>query len=909
MSAHTDGGSATGGGAVSLEDVLTLAEAAELVGRPRERLLRRAADGDLSLSVRGGERMVAVRELVRIGWLDGSGQRWELPEKLGLPLLVPLDAEQMLTKREVSELLGVPLNTVNVWIYKGRVESTLFRGWPTGSCGNRERRLISVGALVGKGWLTAGGEPTRVWQTDRRRCGVRQRSIPDDLPTDLCDPRIGIADPEMAALVLVGLSRFLAADGSRRGNGCYQALRLLRSYAHTDVRRAGVVSEAPCPDVDRDLPIPTGTTLVDKLGLPPRYRQEEWARLGDADSVAASFDVNYVAHYVPPALWRVFAALVLDGPELANARLGRVIFAESQRDLEMRRADRDEDAKMAVGTLRASAGKFRRLFTRALVPMRAEGYPSPLLDAWTHVPRAPKIVASSWRADLSAPRRSLLRLAWQQLEADLRTRLAWALRGADNPQPTQDMDDVDILQILRSLPLYRLQRAGVFRLVRNRALLVVFATLGGRLEAIMDLDRRSYRRGFRCPDGELSPAIALRPGKHAPPDEISWKPIPDEQALVLDVYIAVVERQLGAPMPADGPLFIPSFARAGNHMTGHAFSYVIGGANGLLPKPAVGESEVSAGSVTGASRTCGYSPQTLRRAALQLVRHGARSYCERHDLDADPECLAEVLLDHKELRADTMGYADIDTVQGRIRWSKVAIAINWEMLTTDRGARRVPDVRRYRDALELETALGGELNREERELDRLCESRFNAVSPELVVEMMVAFDRIRRIQRSLAEVKETLTTLEHDRDSWRILPDDAPDEKKVDLEAIRRGETGVARSVAPDRARWFLTVAEFAEFAGSAATARRWAAGQLPYGEGDPRNPWQPGSAAVDERLGPRKRRIDVDKINPRYFDTSAKRARRDEILATTPRGFTRQECARPSAPSRDTGATTVLGL
>lgn len=322
----------------------------------------------------------------------------------------------------------------------------------------------------------------------------------------------------------------------------------------------------------------------------------------------------------------------------------------------------------------------------------------------------------------------------------------------------------------------------------------------------------------------------------------------------------------------------------------------------MLPKPRDSESDAWDCADGGAGiEHCllsrGYSPQTLRRAALQLVRRGARGYCEEHDLDADPECLAEVLLDHKELKADTMGYADIDTVQGRIRWSKIAIAINWEMLTTDRGARRVPDVPRYREALELEKALGAELKREERELDQLCDSCFNAVSSGLVVEMMVAFDRIRRIQQSLADTKETLRALERDRDSWRILPDDAPDEKGIDLKAVRRGESGAARTIAPDPARWFLTVTEWAEFAGSLATARRWAGGKLPYRDGDPRNPWQPGQGTVDESLGPRKRRIDVDKINPRYFDTSAKRARRDEILATTPRGFTRQECARPSAP------------
>lgn len=409
----------------------------------------------------------------------------------------------------------------------------------------------------------------------------------------------------------------------------------------------------------------------------------------------------------------------------------------------------------------------------------------------------------------------------------------------------------------------------------------------------MDLDRRDYKHDFRDPDGRLTAAIALRPSKHARRDHISWKPIPAAMARALDLYLLVVERILGAPLPAFGPLFIPSPRNADRHMTGTAVVNIMGGAASmkpLLPKPQLMEL-TSAEQTASCPRTPGYSPQSLRRAALQLVRQGARSYCDDNAVEADPACLAEVLLDHKKISADTMGYADINTVDGRIRWSQIAIAISWEMLTTDRGARRVPDVRRFKEALDLETALRAELKRAEREVEQLFDARFAAASSELVVELMVAFHRVREIERSLADVKEVITALEHDRDSWLVLPDDAPDEW-VDLKAIRRGGTGRPRQTAADRARWFFTVTEWAEFAGSLATARRQAGGRMPHRGVDPRNPWQPGDGTVDDSLGHRKRRIDVDMINPGYFDTSAKRARRDEILATMPRGFTRQECA-----------------
>jgi len=885
--------------------LLTLPEAARLVDRAHPFVCGCAAKGTLVVTIRDGRKLVAVTELIRVGWLGPDGAPLRLPDKLGLPLLEPLDREQLLTKQEVAELLGASVNTVSSWVHHGRLRSSLVTGWP--GKGNRKRRLISVGELVRLGVLTEAGQstfvhPLRKGSVDAPLRASSQRSIPDDLPVDLSDRRIGIEDRELAKLVLACLSRFLASDGSRYGDGSYGALRLLRLYAHTDVTRADIVHPAPCPEVDPELRIPTGRVVARNLGLPARHRREEWDRLMDADPVTASFDVNYVVRHVPPPLWRVVAALVNDGPALANARLRRIIFSESRRTIERGWGGRDTSATVTEKSLRGAVSKFRRFYCAALVPMHYDGYPSRLLEPWSQAPPPLKITGSLWQADRSAPSSSLLRLGWQQLDGDVRSRLVSAVRSYRDTQPSGDIDSVDALQLVRGLPSHRLHRASLFRATRNRALLAVFAVLGGRKESIMDLDRGDYKHDFLCPDGTLSAAFALRPGKHAPPGRISWKPIPAEMAQVIDLYLLVVERLLGTALPENGPLFISSLAHAGQRLTGSGFNQILGGTDPLLPKPR-SQDQASKGSesIVAAKpvRAVGYSPQTLRRAALQLVRRGARSYCLEHDIEADPECLAEVLLDHKRIQHDTMGYADINTVQGRIRWSQVATAITWEMLTTDRGARRVPNERRFREALELQQALQGELMRADRELDQLFEARYTAVSDELIVELMVASHRVREIEKALADVATTIVTLEHDGDSWLILRDDEPDQK-IDLKAVRRGERATHRRDVPDRVRWFFTVPETAEFAGSPATARRWAGGQLPFPEGDPRNPWQLGDGAVDASLGIRRRRIDVDKINPRYFDTSAKRSRRDEILATIPRGFTPQECrSRPGGIPR----------
>jgi hypothetical protein len=98
------------------------------------------------------------------------------------------------------------------------------------------------------------------------------------------------------------------------------------------------------------------------------------------------------------------------------------------------------------------------------------------------------------------------------------------------------------------------------------------------------------------------------------------------------------------------------------------------------------------------------------------------------------------------------------------------------------------------------------------------------------------------------------------------------------------------------------------EFAGaigaSPATLPRWLgqggrAPQLPFGDGDTRNPWPADRVPVDDSLGPRRRRILADGLSQSWLASDPPRAQRlEELLAQPgPDGWTPEQCAAPPAP------------
>lgn len=282
---------------------------------------------------------------------------------------------------------------------------------------------------------------------------------------------------------------------------------------------------------------------------------------------------------------------------------------------------------------------------------------------------------------------------------------------------------------------------------------------------------------------------------------------------------------------------------------------------------------------------------------MQMAIEGAAGFCEEHQLGVDPRQVVECLVDHRHISDDKLGYYGVNRVQGRERHSRIGAHIAWEMLATDRGARKTVDVEACRELHRRRRVLQGRAAEVQRDMAELSSGR----APEDVCEAVARLDAMQRrlgeehrLAAAILETDNQLSALIHDPRFRVPVPDDVEELEAVDLVALENGETRVDAMEVPERVRDYLTVSEVGEVAGvSEATARRWANGEtLPHKDGDPRNPWDRDNIPVDDSLGLKRRRIHVDAIKPGFYDTEAKRQLRDELVARWPTGWSRKHAA-----------------
>jgi hypothetical protein len=443
----------------------------------------------------------------------------------------------------------------------------------------------------------------------------------------------------------------------------------------------------------------------------------------------------------------------------------------------------------------------------------------------------------------------------------------------------------------------------------------LLCVLGSRTGAVCFLRRSDLRSDHVGPDGRIGPAIALRPGKGYDEGEVHWKAIPRGVLRVIEVYLAITDKILaGTPNygphgpesrrrqgPGD-PLFIGRLAQPHREITDSVmYQFLVGrrarpekrrrGTSAFLPKPHGG----------------GYSPHTLRSSALQMTREGARDHCQANNLPYDPDAIAEALIDH-EISSDRYGYADLNSARGRERLSGIATKLTWEFVVTDRGARKQRDVAGFEAALHRHSVIEDELARRRKDRDEIVLRHRDAKTvPVELLLALVADDEGDVLRAELAAVEEQLERLRHDPATLVPIPDDADDQEPTDdfadVEqrfAARSEPRSEPEASVPVR-NWF-TVPELGYIAEmSPAQAARWANGQhLPHRPGDPRRPWEPDAVPIDRSLGPRRRRICVDGINPGFLRSASTHRRLDEVLAEWPRGWKEEDCRTPITWERE---------
>ena len=286
-----------------------------------------------------------------------------------------------------------------------------------------------------------------------------------------------------------------------------------------------------------------------------------------------------------------------------------------------------------------------------------------------------------------------------------------------------------------------------------------------------------------------------------------------------------------------------------------------------------------------------------------MVREGGAEYCAAHGIPVSPEVIASALLDHR-IHADPYGYADLNTVRGRERLSRHGAQIIWEMLTTDRGARKMRNTAAYHEAVRRREILKAELDRRSAEIAAAVREARAArrVPAELLLDLL-ANDERNELQDRLAAVEHEIHDLLHDPETLIPVPDDISDEQlRHELEAvekaIRHSETENRQTAQrhPDPIRDWVTIRELAQILDiSYPTAARWVRGEhLPHPAGDPRNPWSPDEVPVDASLGARRRRIWIGGINPALIRSEGQRARLAQLLAWPPKGWPDKHLSAP---------------
>lgn len=712
--------------------------------------------------------------------------------------------------------------------------------------------------------------------------------------------------PDLDRLVWTAVTLLLEGHDGASLVWFHSLSRALLLYANTPVTVGGRSREAPCRGIDPRQSLPSPETVFRRMGIDEESLIRELARARARDDVAPRLPRVWAEALVPAPVWPVVAATAADGPRVASARLQQLLDLEGERVLAPTRS-RPEGGRVSRGHLAVFVSATHRLFA-VLVALRGRGVGVPYVEHWSACPPRPKLKAHEANTDQTGPPRTTLRIVHRHLDNNVKRLLGL--------QPGQDE-----LAAIGRVSQRHLRHSGAIKALRNRTLFDLLAVVGMRGGALVRLRRCDFEPQHRCLDGVLRPAVGLRPRKGLARDEVRWKVLPEALALEICAYTAALERVAPETLEPAGALIAAKPSSPNRGMDRHALHGLFAGADRSDANPRIALVPFSLPALNGEigdnpATYLGYSPHRLRHSALKMTREGARRYVADMDLEMDPECLSEVLLDH-DVRSDRYGYGDLSNAQGREKWTAVAIEVNWQMLTGDMGARKALDADGFRAAVRERNAVAAEIGQLRHQIDRSFAAmettarstpRSDAIMKQILellraqTEVTLDHRHERRLEARLRELDVELERIRNDPARVVLVPDDAPPgAERVDLDRIEREETVACVAIVPalgamPAVRDWITVNELADLAGvSRPSARRWAGGQLlPFPARDPRNPWVTEVPPVDRGVHSRRRRIAVTHMSSEFLAPAARRRLLEEQLATWPVGWSLEECQRP---------------
>lgn len=424
---------------------------------------------------------------------------------------------------------------------------------------------------------------------------------------------------ELQNLVRCALTRAVFDTRDLRMSNAHALCHGLAAWGAAPVTRRGKTERAPFPDLRR-CGWPSSEAAMRRSGKSRAELAAAWKLQERNWHEEARLDDELVLTFVPRELWLVVAEIIAEGPDIAGKRLMAAVARLE--DVEVP----GNKARPGGGPLSASAvcdrrDRVVRLF-KIFVALRRDGYPSKLLDSWTHVPARPEVSAPRSMTDRTAPSRRLCRLVFAAHRDVVLRRFR--------------CDSVEELpQRIRAMSSREMRDVRGFRALRLLTMLTILLTTGTRRHAMARLNRDDIQLARVCWDGIPRVALAVRPAKTRPWDEVCFKPLPLPAGRIVEAWMVFVEKCAARPVRGADPLFAGSLINPGRPPGSDAITRLLSGAvgsNGHASKRAGFPRHIAEVAKIGrpgpfTARECtGYSPHALRHAADQLVEHGAPRY-------------------------------------------------------------------------------------------------------------------------------------------------------------------------------------------------------------------------------------------------------------------------------------------
>lgn len=689
-----------------------------------------------------------------------------------------------------------------------------------------------------------------------------------ELPVDLRDPRIGIEDPAVARVVASLLSRTLADHRDEEVRHVNELGHCLQAYARATARCNGKTAAAPFPDLEH-VSVKTARRVHRELGITFEQLRTEFQRREREDGSGAAFDVELLCNYFVPPLWRVTATLITDGPALATQRLERHLQDFAGDEISANNRGTRAAGRRSLGSIKNRARSLRTLMRRCTV-LRWDHPDARVLEAWTGLPDLTLPEGESAPLENTAPPWHLVRHAFASINSEV-----WQKLGVDRWENEESA--------LRKWPPSKLRMGGLFLPLRDRALLSFLSTIGPRRKAALKLSRGDYVHDHLRPDGRRGPAINLTPAKTRGGRAARWKPLPDGLALIIDTYLLYIELRIGRSLVDGDPLWVSEITPEVRRMSAPGMYNRLAG-RGRRNKALLRRDP--------ADPYTGYAPHTVRAAAAQsILSTDAQRWLEKKGEDAPPLSIAEALLDHEDMKLDEFGYHGAKKPEYRERLSAIGAELNWLRLTTELGARKIPDADCYRKLLHRQKGLWDERQHYSKERRRHRRQAAAAAENGDLKEVMLtnvqadtAADHENEVVYQLGEIKNELTQLRLDPRRLFCVPDDVRNEDvpEVDLDEIEREvNEGLVSTQARRlrRKRDVLTPSEYAAlFDHGESSVRRWRQKGVP-----PRLRKNPFKEGLEPWVVYSSRRVAIhaDAINPDTIDTPEKAEKLAEALAS----------------------------